>query len=275
MGACPPCRRAQPEVCKERGLACASFLCLGTFFPGYAWTNKPCLLNPANSDLSCILPCFRAQFWVCLPAQAHPERDSAFCQLLVLSGESWPRTQRKGVEEWGLEPGSQPSTLCLWLKAWTTTKTERLFFYQRKLCHCRLAVAFLACWKRMFCQAASLTPSVLHEARKESPLRPLSWCSAANAVLAILADSSLGNFPDPHLKEEFPEQNLRLVARTWPLPWTKASGRGLISHWLISSRLLTCDIHWITYMCFDLKLFLHQLAFLPERIYIFVFFIRF
>lgn len=62
----------------------------------------------------------------------------------------------------------------------------------------------------MFCQAASLTPSVLHEARKESPLRPLSWCSAANAVSAILADSSLVNFPDPHLKEEFPEQNLQL-----------------------------------------------------------------
>lgn len=57
----------------------------------------------------------------------------------------------------------------------------------------------------MFCQAASLTPSVLHEARKESPLLPLSWYSVANAVSAILADSFLGNLADPHLKEEFPE----------------------------------------------------------------------
>lgn len=72
----------------------------------------------------------------------------------------------------------------------------------------------------MFCQAASLTPSVLHEARKESPLQPLSWYSAANAVSAILIDSFLGNFPDPHLKEEFPENELstgQLVVRTWPL----------------------------------------------------------
>lgn len=132
FGASLPCRRAQPEVCKERGSACASIMCLGTFFPGYAWTNKPCLLNPANSNPSCILPCFRALFGVCLPAQAHPERDSAFCQLLMLSGESWPRTQRKGDEEWGLEPGSQPSTLCLWLKAWITT-TKVVFLPEKAL----------------------------------------------------------------------------------------------------------------------------------------------
>lgn len=92
-------------------------LCLGTFLQGYAWTNKPCLLNPANSELSCMLPCFRTQLWLYLPAQAHPERDSACCQVLMPSGESWPGTQRKGVEEWGLQPGSQPSTLstCDWV----------------------------------------------------------------------------------------------------------------------------------------------------------------
>lgn len=100
-------------------------------------------------------------------------------------------------------------TLCLWLNVWTT---KRLFFSQGKLCHCRLAMAFLACWKRMFCQGANLTPSVLHEAGKESPPWPPSWCCTADAVAAILADSFLGDLQDPHLEEEFPEQDFHLFS---------------------------------------------------------------
>lgn len=170
MGARLACRRAKPEVHKERNSLSASFLCLGTFSQGYVWMNKPCLLHPANSDLSCVLPCFRAQLWLYLPAQAHPVRDSACCQLLMLSRGTWPGTQRKGVEEWELEPGSQPSTLsaCDWT---FEQEQQKVIFSQGKLCHCRLAMAFVACWKEMFCQRASLTPSVQHVEGKESPSR--------------------------------------------------------------------------------------------------------
>lgn len=68
----------------------------------------------------------------------------------------------------------------------------------------------------MFCQAASLTPSVLHEAMKESPLWPLSWYSAANAVSAILANYFLGNFPIGGISRTELSTG-QLVVKTWPL----------------------------------------------------------
>lgn len=48
-----------------------------------------------------------------------------------------------------------------------------IFFSQVELCHRRYVMAFLACWKRKFCQGASLTPSLPCEARKESSVSEL------------------------------------------------------------------------------------------------------
>lgn len=89
---------------------------------------------------------------------------------------------------------------------------NHLFFSQGKLCHCRLAVAFPACWKRVFCQGASLTPSLLSEAREENSPRPSSWCSIADALTKIPGALFPGDLSDLHTEEEFPKQGFQLLS---------------------------------------------------------------
>lgn len=211
-----------------------------------------------------MLPCSRAQLWLYLPAQARPVRESACCQLQMLSGEVWPKIQRK--EEWPLEPGSQPSILSICDNVWTAT-TEVYFFSQGELCHCRHVMAFLACWKRIFCQGASLTPSLLCEEGKESFSQFLSWCSMAGTVKAVSGQPFFPGRPSrPILREgllvtELPA--VQLVVTDWPVLWTRQQGT------------MYFPVGYMHSTCFGLQLLLHQLQFLPPRICISVFSIPF
>lgn len=175
--------------------------------------------------------------------------------------EAWPRTQRK--EEWPLEPGSQPSILSVCDSVWTATTKAYYFFSQVELCHRRYVTAFLPCWKRKFCQGASLTPSLPCEAGKESSSQSLSWYFMAGAFKAILGQPFFPGRPSrPTLREGVPITGLpavQLVVTDWPVLWTRQQATKYF------------PVGYIHSTCLGLQLLLYQLLFLPPRICICVF----
>lgn len=122
--------------------------------------NSPacCHASELSSDCTCqhrhtqreTVPAVKCWCWVERLGQGH-------------RGKEW---KSKGFN---LDPNQVHSPLVI-----ECLNNKKLIFPSGKLCSCRLAMVFLAHWKRMFCQGASLTPLVLHEAGKESSPQPLS-----------------------------------------------------------------------------------------------------
>lgn len=146
-------------------------------------------------------------------------RGSACCQLQMLSERLGQGHRGKKSDHLNLDPNQ---VYYLFVTVFEQQLLKLIiFFSQVELCHRRYVMAFLACWKRKFCQGASLTPSLPCEAGKESSSQSLSWYFMAGAFKAILGQPFFPGRPSrPTLREGVPITGLpavQLVVTDWPV----------------------------------------------------------
>lgn len=206
-----------------------------------------------------MLPCSRAQLWLYLPAQAHPVRGSACCQLQMLSERLGQGHRGKKSDHLNLDPNQ---VYYPFVTVFEQQLLKLIIFFPR-LSSVTGDTSWLF-WPVGRGNSARERAWLLHfRVRQGRKVQSLSWYFMAGAFKAISGQPFFPGRPSrPTLREGVPITGLpavQLVVTDWPVLWTRQQATKYF------------PVGYIHSTCLGLQLLLYQLLFLPPRICICVF----